>query len=66
MRQTGHGEICLFGESRSCVVQAFGHKVVPNEQQQLLLREGDLGLSNHTGPLQPCQRHICANQQWFP
>lgn len=47
-------------------MQAFGHKMVPNKQQQLFFREGDPGLSNHTGPLQPCQRHICTNQQRFP
>lgn len=47
-------------------MKAFGHKVVPNKQQQLFLREGDPGLSYHTGPLQPCQRHVRTDQQRFP
>lgn len=47
-------------------MEAFGHQVVPDEQQQLLLWEGDPGLGHHTGPLQPRQRHVCTNQQRFP
>lgn len=47
-------------------MKAFGHEVVPNEQQQLFLREGDPGLSDNTGPLQPCQRHVRTYQQRFP
>lgn len=46
-------------------MKAFGHKVVPNKQQELLPREGDPGLSDHTGPLQPRQRHVRTNQQRF-
>lgn len=37
--------------------------MVPDEQQQLLLWEGDLGLGDHAGPLQPRQRHIGADEQ---
>lgn len=47
-------------------MKAFGHKVVPNKQQQLFVGEGDPGLSDHTGPLQPGQRHVRANEQRFP
>lgn len=65
MRQTSHREISLFSEGGGCIVKAFSHKVVSNEQQQLFLREGDPRLSYHTGPLQPCQRHIRSNQQRF-
>lgn len=66
MRQTCHREVSLLSERRGCVVKAFGHKVVSNEQQQLFLGERDPGLSNHAGPLQPGQRHICSNQQRLP
>lgn len=66
MRQTCHWEFCLLGERGSCVVKAFGHKVVPNKQQQLFLREGDPGLSDHAGPLQPRKRHVCTDQQGLP
>ncbi len=66
MRQTRHREICLLGECGGCVMKAFGHKVVPNKQQQLFLREGDPGLSDHTGSLEPRQRHVRTDQQWFP
>lgn len=65
MRETRHREVGLFGECGSCVVKAFGHKVVPNQQQQLFLRERDPRLSHHAGPLQPGQRHICSDQQRF-
>lgn len=40
--------------------------MVSYEQQQLLLGEGDLGLSNHIGPLQPRQRHVRTDQQRLP
>lgn len=53
MRQTRHREIRLLGEYSGRVMKAFGHKVVPNKQQQLFLRESDPGLSNHTGSLEP-------------
>lgn len=66
MSQTCHREICLLGECGGCVMKAFGHKVVSNEQQQLFLWEGDPGLSNYTSPLQPRQRHVRTNEQRFP
>lgn len=66
MRQTRHREIGLLGERRGRVIQAFGHEVVPNKQQQLFLGEGDPGLSNHAGSLEPRERDVCADQQRFP
>lgn len=47
-------------------MEAFGHKVVSNEQQQLFLGERDPRLSHNAGPLQPGQRHVCSDQQRFP
>ena len=47
-------------------MKAFGHKVIPNKQQELFLGEADPGLSNDAGPLEPCQRHIRTYQQRFP
>lgn len=66
MRQTRHGEVCFFRESGGGVLKAFCYKVVSNEQQQLFLRKADPGLSDHTGPLQPCQRYIRTDQQRLP
>lgn len=66
MRQTSHREISLLRKCGSCIMKAFGHEVVSNEQQQLFLRERYPRLSDHAGPLQPCQRHICSDQQRFP
>lgn len=66
MRQTCHGEICLLGECGGGVMKAFGNQVVPDEQQQLFLREGDPGLGDHTGPLQPRQRHVRTDHQRLP
>lgn len=63
MRQARHGQLRLLGEGGGRVLKALGHQVVPDEQQQLLLREGDLGLGHHAGPLQPRQRHVGADQQ---
>lgn len=63
MRSCRHGQVGLLGQDRGRFPQAFRDEMVPDQEQQLFLGEGDPRLGHHVRFLQPSQRDVRADQQ---
>lgn len=66
VRRCSHGQVGLFRKDRRRFPEALRDEVVPNQQQQLLLRKSDPGLGHHVGLLQARQRDVGADEQGLP